>query len=85
MKMVVSSYVLTQAALFVGWLIGVFDVSALLALLPTIIALSILVLMFVLLKTLDYMLNLEEDDEYADILGLDDHIGEEKEGLNGAN
>lgn len=77
MKVAVSSYVVTQTSLIVAWIIGLFNISVLFALIPTFLVIGVVSVMFCFLKLLDMSLGLdEEDDDFADILGVDD---EEKE------
>ena len=71
MKTVVSSYIAVQTLLFVAWLIGLFNLSFMIALIPTFVAVALCVIMFLFLKLVEGLIDMD-DDEFSDVLGLDD-------------
>lgn len=71
MKIAVSSYVAIQVSLFVAWLVGLFNLSFMVALIPTFVAVALCAIMFLFLKLVEGFID-TDDDEFSDVLGLDD-------------
>ena len=78
MKIAVSSYVAVQISFIVAWMIGLFNISAIFALIPTFVALIVLAIMFGFLKLIECFVGLDDDDEFNCVLGFDEEEDKKK-------
>ena len=79
MKIAVSSYVVTQTSLIVAWVIGLFNMSLVLAFIPTLVVVALLAILFGILKLVEHFIDMtDEDEDFSEVLGLADGALEEE-------
>lgn len=61
-----------------AWMIGLFNISAFFAFIPTFVAVMVLAVMFGFMKLIECFVGLDDDDEFSGVLGLDEEEDKKK-------